>query len=266
MATAPACLLLDDDAALYPALVQGLTKLAAITHAGPPTTHAVVMFRDALSHRRDIYHPLVVHLHLAALHGATSMAATMRSAAIDLASRTIDSMPQVRLHMHKPAPPAITALLLWQALCLDEVAMLTGDSAGRNAVVEVVEPILADPGEGGSLHPQDPDESLDAWTYRELCGLHALYRLAIHAPPDRATAWMARVAEITRFHVDNTQPDNTTNQPWAWAAFAARPETRSFAVQQLHDASAHGVSLVAAMLLADALHAGARRIGLPQVD
>jgi len=39
-----------------------------------------------------------------------------------------------------------------------------------------------------------------------------------------------------RRDVENTQPDNATNEPWGLAAFAALDETGTFVEQQLHDA------------------------------
>lgn len=88
-------------------------------------------------------------------------------------------------------------------------------------------------GRHGELWPIGPDESLDAWTYRELAGLHAVETMA-RAWPDRGLwGWVDRVAA---YHVENTQPDNITGQPWAVAAFARSLEGAMFAEQQLHDA------------------------------
>ena len=60
--------------------------------------------------------------------------------------------------------------------------------------------------------------------------------------------------------MENTQPDNTTNEPWGLAAFAALDETGTFAEQQLHDAvvqlrngGTEGGVPISVGLLADAL-------------
>jgi len=85
-----------------------------------------------------------------------------------------------------------------------------------------------------------------------LVGLHALARLALLR---RHKTWAKRVEEIAMYHLENTQPDNATNQPWGLFAFLWSAKTRSFAEQQMHDATAHSggaVSPLAAMLLADA--------------
>src|SRR5690606_33037121 len=98
------------------------------------------------------------------------------------------------------------------------------------------------------------NESPDTWTYRELTGLHALANLALLR---RNTAWARRVKEIAGYHLEHTQPDFTTYEPWALFAFGWTPATSDFAQQQLHDVQTHlasgGVDLTAAaLLLADA--------------
>src|SRR5690606_9803795 len=112
-----------------------------------------------------------------------------------------------------------------------------------------------------ALHGHDANEPLDFWTYRELAGLHALARLA--AMPGRSSRpdWQARVAQIAAFHLDHTQPDYTTYEPWALFAFAGSPHTALFAEQQLHDATTHlgqsggSAAVMVALLLADAFDA-----------
>jgi hypothetical protein len=107
------------------------------------------------------------------------------------------------------------------------------------------------------LVPQQLDEPPDHWTYRELVGLHALRTLIGQhpAPPER---WTERLRQITAYHQQHTQPDYTTYQPWALAAFLSNPETTWFAEQQLHDVQSHlsieggAGAVLPALLLADA--------------
>ncbi len=107
----------------------------------------------------------------------------------------------------------------------------------------------------GPLHALGHDDVLDAWTYRELTGLHALDLLS-HRPG--GVEWRERVRQIAVYHQAHTQPDYTTYQPWALAAFSRDAVTRPFAEQQLHDVRTHlavegGVgAAVIAMLLVDA--------------
>jgi len=95
-------------------------------------------------------------------------------------------------------------------------------------------------GSVGNLHPLDAETCLDAFVFDELCALHAGFLAALAAPEPAGPTYplgsrLQRMRRVALYHVANTQPDNTTNQPWGLAAFAYWPETRDFAVQQLHD-------------------------------
>ncbi|MEM1213721.1 MAG: hypothetical protein AAGI68_15645 [Planctomycetota bacterium] len=119
----------------------------------------------------------------------------------------------------------------------------------------VVDGVVGSPGKDGALHHLGLDDLLDAWTYRELAGLHALDLLARREGCD---AWATAAARVAVFHQVHTQPDYTTYQPWGLAAFASVAETGWFAEQQLHDVETHlaveggpGAAVVA-LLLTDA--------------
>src|SRR5690606_7345308 len=129
---------------------------------------------------------------------------------------------------------ASTDLVLWQLLCVADQAALLSRDIDFEWIDAAVYQAIGTPGPDGSLHPRSDEESLDAWTYRELCGVHALADLALLR---RNTAWARRVQEVVRYHMDNSQPDNTTTQSWALFAFLWSPATRPFAEQQLHDAT-----------------------------
>lgn len=86
------------------------------------------------------------------------------------------------------------------------------------------------------LHTQGLDLTTDVWVWRELTGLHALDWLA---QSRNDSALQARVHEACKAHVALTQPDYTTYQPWALAAFMRNEDTHSFVGQQLHDVSSH---------------------------
>src|SRR5205085_11090995 len=57
---------------------------------------------------------------------------------------------------------------------------------------------------------------------------------------DRALAGAVRRA--TAYHLNQTQPDHATAQPWALFAFIWNPETRSLADGLLHAQSMHAAS------------------------
>ena len=68
----------------------------------------------------------------------------------------------------------------------------------------------------GPIHRQLESQAIELWTERELGALHALWRLAL----DRACPrWRDRAVDAARWHLENTQPDNATNHPWAIQVF-----------------------------------------------
>lgn len=104
------------------------------------------------------------------------------------------------------------------------------------------------------LHQQKPEDSPDAWVYRELVGLHGVFGMFSAGYLDCEDI----AGPVARYHLQHTQPDYTTYQPWALAAFLWFPETVGFAEQQLHDVQTHlsiegpAGALVPGLLLADA--------------
>ena len=183
-------------------------------------------YNDTLGFSRPVYHPLLFHLWL---------------------QYTGDPGKSVR---HPEANPRHSPhLALWWALCDYESGL-------KNAAREAADAVTGNPGEDGALHPRGLDDQLDAWTWRELSGLHALVWLA---QLDQNEAWWERIHEIAEHHQRATQPDYTTYQPWGIAAFVLTPGTRMFADQQLHDARTNlhleggGAGLLPGLLLADAV-------------
>ena len=117
-----------------------------------------------------------------------------------------------------PCPPPEADLGLWWALAgarVDVDALLTSRTAGP-------------------LWPQGAFKTIEVWTESELCGLHALWRLA----RDRGRQdWAERVQVVRDWHIENTQPDNATNRPWALHVFllADTPECQHYAETLLHN-------------------------------
>jgi hypothetical protein len=110
---------------------------------------------------------------------------------------------------------------------------------------------------GGHLHPLTPETGLEGFVYDEFCAVHAAYGAIVFL---RETEWIERVEAVVKWHVANTQPDNTTTEPWGLAAFASLDDTGTFAAQQVHDATTRltntppaGRTPVTLALLADAL-------------
>ncbi len=105
-----------------------------------------------------------------------------------------------------------------------------------------------------------PDESLDGYIFDELCSLQALAHLVVRSK--RFPEDLGRLPSACLYHLENTQPDNVTNQPWGLAAFMLLPETESFAQQQVHDCLTFAnqqqfspaATITSLLLLADSLH------------
>ena len=90
---------------------------------------------------------------------------------------------------------------------------------------------------GSSLADAEGYLALEVWTECELSALHALARLLRLAP---TASRRARFAELCRWHLEHTQPDNATNRPWAVHVFAGSPEPERvlYAETLLHNVSA----------------------------
>jgi len=216
---------------------------------------------DGAGHRREIYRPLVAHLLLSAwaLHRDEAGGAERYRPAVDALL-----LPIAAEHEADAALPwgggdgdhaGRIAGALWRALVTLQHALLLGEVDPGLSALGVIRRIADTPGPGGALHAQTPDDTPDAWVYRELTGLHALYLAALVT---RDAGWAVRYRQVAAYHVEHTQPDYTTYQPWALAAFAEDATTAGFAEQQLHDVQTHlavegpGGALLPGLLLADA--------------
>lgn len=91
----------------------------------------------------------------------------------------------------------------------------------------------------GSLFPQRNESgpiAIEVWTEVELCSLHALAWFADAEPLLRPL-----VQETAAWLIDNLQPDNATNHPWAVHVFAAigvcgdNPDASMYAQTLLHN-------------------------------
>jgi hypothetical protein len=243
-------LLLDDDPSLHLQLGQGMRALAAMGR-GQGTPRLIGAHGD----QREEYHLLVLHLHLGAFsHRYESMSQQVWSACEDSIEMAIQPARAAETFTAGPPPAARAATTIWQAMCLYEAGRLLQRDVDVEVAESIVHQVLSQPGPDGSFAERDPEESPDAWTYRELVGIHALANMALFT---RNRQWAARVERIALHHLENTQPDHTTGEPWGLFAFLWSEKVRTFGEQQLHDAASYtsqagGGPGIAAMLLADA--------------
>lgn len=231
----------------------------------PPALH------DAAGHSRDVYYPLAAHLLLAAFRRCyESLPGEAWGVCEQCMPALVEPLRLVEQWADTPPPPDRVALALWCALGLAEHGQLAARDVDVELADAVVHQVIGPADLGSPLHPRREGESLDAWTWRELTGLHALANLALIR---RNQTWAGRVEQVALYHQDNTQPDNVTAHPWALFAFLWSPHTRPLAEQQLHDVSTilaageHATpaayadtprspgSLLAGLLLADAADA-----------
>ncbi len=65
--------------------------------------------------------------------------------------------------------------------------------------------------------------------------------------------WHAQAEAVRDWHIENTQPDNATNRPWALHVFllAGSPEGRHYAETLLHNALVTGPEPFCAWILMD---------------
>jgi hypothetical protein len=235
---AVAKLMLDDDAASHQTLIDGISKLAK------------GQIIDGLD-KRPLYPLLAMHVHLAAFAKRYLVIpdSIWETAAADFETL---AKPLRAIEQYKDTAPDYlkTELVLWQAWNLLSIGSLRHADDDIELARSVIDTIVAREVPEQSLTVQDIEDTLDAWTYRELIGLHALANAALH---DRNETWANRVEEVAMHHLYNTQPDHCTSEPWGLFGFLWSEKTRMFGVQQIHDCKAYGLVGVGRILLADAV-------------
>lgn len=208
---------------------------AAVDELGLTLAQPTGKVTDGFGHNRPVYAWLALHLlgTAARLSDAADAQAAMNQAVTHAMNRSLG------------ADAYDGRLMAWRDLVAWEHGLTSSaESEGLNTG--------DDPAPLAALGIED---LIDAWTYRELVGLHSLHLTAL-LTGDRTVS--ARVACAALYHLGHTQPDYTTYQPWGLAAFASDAQTAVFAEQQLHDVATHlsiegpGGAVLPALLLADA--------------
>ncbi len=111
----PALLLLADDKELHNALAAGLRQLGAMGRATGPSQRTPAL-RDPAGHTRKVYHPFVLHLHLAAfLRRYETLPAALWGACEEALADALLPARQIELYADKVPPAELTAMVLWHA-------------------------------------------------------------------------------------------------------------------------------------------------------
>jgi hypothetical protein len=207
------------------------TALAGTTAEPLPPVRATVI--DASGHRRPHYRPLMAYACAVADVGGVRPW---------LASLSVDA--DVEFGAANGAQAAAAA---WGALAL----AVTGD--GEPARRLFARLVTAQQASGALLRTTAADNPETHW-YHELVILHAMADYAVRSSD--AAAWRA-VERATMFHLNETETDHATGQPWGLPAFVRVAGAEPLADGALHAVSAHqprGASGVALLLLADTLY------------
>lgn len=193
---------------------------------------------DRLGHDRPLYKPFLAYSL------ARSAAAAVPVALADFGA-----------DWDGPATAAAgdrVAAVVWGALAT--LAMGTPVNAGPLATMRR---LIDGQQANGAFLLAGRGDNLESLWFHELAILHAVASFAVQA---REPGLWPAVARAVRYHVEETQPDHATNQPWGVTAFLLEPEGWPLADSMLHAASSHaaverdasqGLTL---MLLADALY------------
>jgi hypothetical protein len=140
----------------------------------------------------------------------------------------------------------------WTALALHVAGKVYIRDAWTDLAADTFGKLVARQQPSGTFLLASGSDNPETHWYHELVILHAAASYAVLAEDRTVASAVARAAE---FHMNETQPDHATAQPWGLFAFIWNPATRTLADQLLHATSTQteggGVSL---MLLADALY------------
>ena len=187
---------------------------------------------DAAGHRRPVYRPVLAYAARAAGVGGPRLPDRPSAGDVRFAA----------------AAGAAAAAAVWSAL-----AQRTGATFRR--LIDGQRP------SGAFLSATSSDNPEVHW-YHELVILHAAADRAIETGD--ADLWAA-VGRATLFHLNETETDHATGQPWGLPAFVRVPGAGPLADAALHAVSAHqpgGAGGLTLFLLADTLY-GARPRSAP---
>ena len=142
----------------------------------------------------------------------------------------------------------------WSALALHSAASVLSDRRWAELAGNCFGRLAASQQASGSFLRAGASDNPETFWYHELVLLHAAASYAAQSNDALVTAAVMQAAE---YHLNETQPDHASNQPWGLLAFIWRRDARPLADGMLHTLTlqepdhANGVS---SMLLADCLY------------
>lgn len=233
-------------------------RLIELTRAGGLHRVAVI---DAAGHHRPLYRPMLVYAFIQSFRTVYELLPASEFGRWEESTRAFADLLEAELGdvvwdetFTLAARGANVADVAWTALALH----VAGKAFVRDAWVDLASDVF-----GKLMRAQQPSGSFliagasdnpETHWYHELAILHAAASYAVQAE-DRTLA--AAVRRGTAFHMNETQPDHATAQPFAVFAFLWNPETRSFADQLLHGVQTSRPTAsadVASILLGDAMY------------
>ena len=152
---------------------------------------------------------------------------------------------------------AAAADATWMALALQVAGKTYVRDAWTDLASDLFGKIARAQQPTGAFLTAGPGDNPETHWYHELVLLHAAATYAVMTENRPLAAAVARNCE---YHLNETQPDHATNQPWGLFAFFWNPTTRSLADGMIHSAAALGgattntPSPLTSILLADALY------------
>jgi hypothetical protein len=241
-------------------VLQGIERLLTVAS---PTTLSRIQIVDRAGHARPVYRPLLVYAWLRAYQIGYEVLPRGEFGRWDEALRVWCDDLESRLGGYVWPPndaPAgqgdLIAEVCWIALALQVAGKIFIRDAWTDLAADVFGKLSRRQCDTGAFLTTTPADNPETYWFHELAILHAAATFAVQSE-DRALA--ASVARATQYHLNETQPDHATAQPWGLFAFIWNAPTQSVADGMLHSvatieetgATRSGISL---MLLADSLY------------
>ena len=245
--------LLDPGTAKFPC--GPVERLFAV--ASPLTLERITIV-DSAGHARPLYRPLLVYSWLQAFRLGYELLPRGEFGRWEEATRVWCDELEYRLGEFVWPASQVPASMgdrvaeaCWIALALQVAGKVFIRDAWTDLAADVFGKLARRQLDNGAfLSPGLSDNPETLW-FHELTILHAAASYAVQNE-DRALA--ASVARATTHHLNETQPDHATNQPWALFAFLWNPNTQPTADGMLHALLTQPLSETTLMLLADALY------------